>query len=309
MPIGKLAKWQMLLSEFDIVYVTQKAIKAQALAGHLAENPVTKSWRLFFDGVANHQGKGIGAFLVSQSGHHYPMAAKLRFNCTNNMAEYEACILGLKMAIEMNVYELHVIGDSDLLIHQVPQDRVQTYSRIQNELADALATIASMINHPDTYYIDPLDIDLKEHPVHCSHVESEPDGLLWYFDIKRYLESGAYHEDATSNQKKSIRRMALNLFMNGKVLYRRTPDLGLLRCVDAAEVVRLIEQIHAGVCGYRMTVRTSTGDTPYLLVYGTEAVVPVEVEIPSLRIIQEAELSNADWVSKRIDQLALIDEK
>ncbi|XP_069147118.1 uncharacterized protein [Solanum lycopersicum] len=61
--------------------------------------------------------------------------------------------------------------------------------------------------------------------------------------------------------------------------------------------------------GYQTTVRTSTGATSYLLVYGTEAVVPVEVEIPSLRIIQEAELSNADWVSKRIDQLALIDEK
>ncbi|XP_069143298.1 uncharacterized protein [Solanum lycopersicum] len=61
--------------------------------------------------------------------------------------------------------------------------------------------------------------------------------------------------------------------------------------------------------GYRTTVRTSTGATPYLLVYRTEAVVPVVVEIPSLRIIQEAELSNAEWVSKQIDQLALIDEK
>ena len=39
--------------------------------------------------------------------------------------------------------------------------------------------------------------------------------------------------------------------------------------------------------GYRMTVRTSTGDTPYLLVYGTEAVISAEVEIPSLRIIQK----------------------
>ena len=61
--------------------------------------------------------------------------------------------------------------------------------------------------------------------------------------------------------------------------------------------------------GYRTTVRTSTWATPYLLVYGTEAVVPVEVVIPSLRIIQEAELSNTEWNSKRIDQLALIDEK
>ncbi|XP_015081370.1 uncharacterized protein LOC107024995 [Solanum pennellii] len=46
---------------------------------------------------------------------------------------------------------------------------------------------------------------------------------------------------------------------------------------------------------YRTIVRTSTGATPYLLVYGTEVVIHAEVEIPSLRIIQEAELSNAEW--------------
>ncbi|XP_015078336.1 uncharacterized protein LOC107022157 [Solanum pennellii] len=60
---------------------------------------------------------------------------------------------------------------------------------------------------------------------------------------------------------------------------------------------------------YRTTVRTSTGATPYLLVYRTEAVIPAEVEIPSLRIIQQAELSNVEWVSKRIYLLTLIDEK
>ena len=55
--------------------------------------------------------------------------------------------------------------------------------------------------------------------------------------------------------------------------------------------------------GYRKTVRTSTGATPYLLVYGTEAVIRAEVEISSLRIIQETALSNIEWVRKRIDQL------
>ncbi|XP_015064811.1 uncharacterized protein LOC107010056 [Solanum pennellii] len=49
--------------------------------------------------------------------------------------------------------------------------------------------------------------------------------------------------------------------------------------------------------GYRTTVRTLTGATPNLLVYGTEAVIPAEVEIPSLRIIQEAELTDAKWVA------------
>ena len=46
MPTGKLAKWKMLLSEFDIVYVTQKEIKAQALADHLAENPVDEKYQV-----------------------------------------------------------------------------------------------------------------------------------------------------------------------------------------------------------------------------------------------------------------------
>ena len=79
-------------------------------------------------------------------------------------------------------------------------------------MVDALDTIASMIKHPNTYYIDPLDIELKEHPVHRSHVEAELDGLPWYFDINKYLESKNYPEDATSNQKKSIRRMTLISF-------------------------------------------------------------------------------------------------
>ena len=49
--------------------------------------------------------------------------------------------------------------------------------RTQNNLGDALATIASMIKHPDTDYIDPLDTEIKEQPLHCSHVEAEPHGF------------------------------------------------------------------------------------------------------------------------------------
>nr|XP_004234904.1 uncharacterized protein K02A2.6-like [Solanum lycopersicum] len=181
------------------------------------------------------------------------------------------------MAIDMNIYKLLVIRDSDLLIHQVQGEWVvknpkiipyvqyvqklckrfckiefRHTPKIQNELADALSTIASMIKYSDTYYIDPLDIELKEHPVHCSHVEALTDGLAWYFDIKKYLEFGTYPEDVTSNQKKSISRVALNFFLSGEVLYRMTPYLGLLRYVDVVEDVKLIEQIHVGVCGTHM---------------------------------------------------------
>ncbi|XP_060216560.1 uncharacterized protein LOC132644036 [Lycium barbarum] len=69
------------------------------------------------------------------------------------------------------------------------------------------------------------------------------------------------------------------------------------------------EQLPYALLGYRTTAKTSTGATPYLLGYSTEAVIPAEVEIPSHRIIQEAKLDDADWIRKRYEQLALIDEK
>ncbi|XP_070007360.1 uncharacterized protein [Nicotiana sylvestris] len=60
---------------------------------------------------------------------------------------------------------------------------------------------------------------------------------------------------------------------------------------------------------YHTTVRTSIRATPYILVYGTEAVIPVEVEIPSLGIIPEAELSDAERIRSSYEQLALINGK
>ncbi|XP_070004828.1 uncharacterized protein [Nicotiana sylvestris] len=69
------------------------------------------------------------------------------------------------------------------------------------------------------------------------------------------------------------------------------------------------EKLPFALLGYRTTVRTSVGATPYLLVYGTEAVIPAEVEIPSIRIIVESEIEDTEWVKTRLEQLMLIDEK
>ncbi|XP_070009680.1 uncharacterized protein [Nicotiana sylvestris] len=160
MPIGKLAKWQILLSEFDIIYVTQKGINGYALEDHLAENPMGgeyeplkmyfpdeevsfigediadayDSWRMFFDGAANFKGVGIGAVLVSKTGQHYHVSVKLKFPYTNNLAEYKACIMGLNKAIDMNIQELLVIGDSDLLVHQVEGEWAKKNTKILSYL-------------------------------------------------------------------------------------------------------------------------------------------------------------------------------
>ncbi|XP_070045540.1 uncharacterized protein [Nicotiana tomentosiformis] len=148
MPTGKLVKWKILLTEFDIVYVTRIAMKAQALADHLAENPVddeyeslniyfpdaevnlveevvqddSQIWKLYFNGAVNIKGVGIWTILVSPTGQHYPATVQHRCFCTNNTAEYEACIMGLNMAINLNVHELLVMGDSDSLIRQAQGD-------------------------------------------------------------------------------------------------------------------------------------------------------------------------------------------
>ena len=60
---------------------------------------------------------------------------------------------------------------------------------------------------------------------------------------------------------------------------------------------------------YRTIVRTSVGATPYSLVYGTEAVIPAEIEIPSLRIVVVAEIDDDEWIKTRLEKLSLIDEK
>ena len=69
------------------------------------------------------------------------------------------------------------------------------------------------------------------------------------------------------------------------------------------------EMLPFALHGYCTTTRTSTGATPFSLVYSMEAVLPIEVQIPSLRIMKDAGLSEDDWIHTRLDQLNLIDEK
>lgn len=66
--------------------------------------------------------------------------------------------------------------------------------RIENEFADALATISSMIKNPNQNYINPFEIDLKEKHVHCFHVKAEPDGKPWYHNINKHMKSGFIHK-------------------------------------------------------------------------------------------------------------------
>ncbi|XP_033515915.2 uncharacterized protein LOC142180126 [Nicotiana tabacum] len=120
--------------------------------------------------------------------------------------------------------------------------------RIQNEFVDTLTTLSSMIQHPDKNCIDPIEVEIRDQHAYFFHVDEEPDGNPWYHDIKKFLVTREYLENVTNCQKRALKRLATHIFLNGEVLYKRTPDLGLLRCVDTAEATRLLEEIHAGMC-------------------------------------------------------------
>ena len=69
------------------------------------------------------------------------------------------------------------------------------------------------------------------------------------------------------------------------------------------------EMLPFALHGYRTSVRTSTGATPFSLVYGMEAMLPFEVEVPSLRILVESGLKESEWAQACFDQLNLIEGK
>ena len=80
------------------------------------KSPEEDGWKMYFDGASNAFGRGVGAILISPEGNHCPFIAKLSFDCTNNVAEYKACVLGLQIAIEKKIKSLKVYGDSALVI-------------------------------------------------------------------------------------------------------------------------------------------------------------------------------------------------
>ncbi|XP_070020108.1 uncharacterized protein [Nicotiana sylvestris] len=171
-------------------------------------------WRMFFDGATNFKVVGIGAVLALETCQHYYVSAKIRFPCTNNMAEYEACIMGINLAIDMNIQELLAIGDSDLLelMKGFTKIEFKHVPRIQNEFADALATLSSMIQHPDKNFIDPVPVRIHNQPTYCAHVKEKTDGKHWFHNIKEYLTREEYPEQANHTQKRTLRRLSNHFF-------------------------------------------------------------------------------------------------
>ncbi|TYK03499.1 uncharacterized protein E5676_scaffold121G001200 [Cucumis melo var. makuwa] len=136
---GRLAKWAVLLQQYNIVYIPQKAIKGQALVDFLADHPIPSDWKLcedlpddevfftevmepwtmYFDGAARRSGARVGIVLISPEKHMLPYSFALAELCSNNVAEYQALIIGLQMALEIEVSLIEIHSDSKLIINQL----------------------------------------------------------------------------------------------------------------------------------------------------------------------------------------------
>ncbi|RVW42800.1 Uncharacterized protein Mb2253c [Vitis vinifera] len=201
----------VLLTEFDIHYVTQKSIRGSIVADHLASLPVSDA-RAIDDDFPDED----VAAVTSLSG--WRISVRLAFSdrhpATNNIVEYEACILGLETALELGIRQMEVFGDSNLVLRQIQGEwktrdvklkpyhaylellvgrfddlRYTHLPRAQNQFADALATLASMIDIPVDATVRPLLIESRSAPAYCCLIDDvEPDdGLPWYHDIYHFL--------------------------------------------------------------------------------------------------------------------------
>ena len=114
-----LFKWMMILLEFDTQYVKHKVIKGKAIIDQFADflledtTPMQiefldasimyinqRTWKMFFDGSHTQNGVRAGVLFISPHGYIIPKSYKLLFPCKKNIAEYEALINGIKMALK-----------------------------------------------------------------------------------------------------------------------------------------------------------------------------------------------------------------
>ncbi|KAK3006408.1 hypothetical protein RJ639_015549 [Escallonia herrerae] len=132
--LGRLINWSVELGEFDIKYNPRTTIKAQALADFiiectLFENPpqlviseAPDPWNLYEDGSSAIGSSGAGIIFISPEGFVVEYAFCFRFQASNNEAEYEALLMGIRLAHALKIDLLYVHSDSQLVVNHVLGD-------------------------------------------------------------------------------------------------------------------------------------------------------------------------------------------
>src|SRR3989337_1404849 len=135
---GRIVELALELSSFSLKFESTSTIQSRALAEFIAEwtptpdeelpetsllgKEASKEWLMYFDGAFSLQGAGAGVLLVAPTGEHLKYVVRMLFpkeQVTNNTAEYEGLLAGLRIAADLGIKKLIVKGDSQLVVRQV----------------------------------------------------------------------------------------------------------------------------------------------------------------------------------------------
>uniref|UniRef100_A0A2N9HSY3 RNase H type-1 domain-containing protein n=1 Tax=Fagus sylvatica TaxID=28930 RepID=A0A2N9HSY3_FAGSY len=287
---GRISKWGAQLGAYDINYRPRTSIKGQVLADFIAEftpaemgpmwvNHISsvqrmEGWKLYIDGASNSRGSGLGVVLTAPQGQMMELAIRLGFPASNNVAEYEALLHGLRCAIALQADPLTVYCDSQLVVNQISGDyaakdekmriylveakkllakfkhvQIEHIGRELNGHADALAGLASAVA-PELRRI--ISVGVQSLPSIGSNTTNEVCSVVqsssWMSPILAYLKDDILPTDRKEADR--IRRIAPRYWVSKEGnLYRRSFTGPYLRCVHPDTVQNLLWEIHEGVCG------------------------------------------------------------
>ncbi|GKV21529.1 hypothetical protein SLEP1_g31504 [Rubroshorea leprosula] len=244
---GRLIGWSVELSEYDLKFQPRTTIKGQAVADFLVEcapatvkekTPEHPVWVLYVDGAANVEGSGAGAVLLGPDGFKSEHALRFKFQATNNAAEYEALIYGLKLTYELKVRSIQVYSDSQLVVGQVNgscEIRDPPLGRYASvDLNPQRSTIVEVLDAPS----------YTGSTVECQLLTTDPSAPSWTTLLRNYLQSGELPEDPSA--AKMIKRRAAHFTLINNQLYKRAASMPLLRCLTPYEAEYAVREIHEG---------------------------------------------------------------
>ncbi|XP_073138059.1 uncharacterized protein [Henckelia pumila] len=293
---GRLVKWSVELGEYDIEYQPHKAIKAQALSDFLTEVATfgqEEVWRIFVDGASGVGGSGVGVIRVSPTQEKIKIAMRLDFQASNNEAEYEAVIAGMRQAWEVGQVKRTFCTREEKLIKysKVIEElrasfitwSIEQIPREENMEADALAKRAVTGENGDKESLVQREmvaaIEARE------PVIREDTWMIPLVKLYRRSYQGPLLKCLGEGETEYVLRL-IHLRLPGLVKAVR----GLVMC-SIARQSRLhgmgkdwVEEIPSVLWAYRTTPHTATQESPFSLVYGSEAILPVEIGQPSARI-------------------------
>ncbi|CAJ2629364.1 unnamed protein product [Trifolium pratense] len=276
---GRMLKWSLELSEFDIRYESRKALKAQVLADFVAEmtssSPTVDGadkWTIFVDGASSATGAGAGIILENENGLLIEVSLALSFPTSNNQAEYEAFLAGLRLAEDVQAKEIKIYTDSQLVASQVlgeyqtKNDNLSEYlvlvkekitkfnsveilhvPREHNKRADILSKLASTKRKGGNKSViqEILPRPSIEKPSKGVDINVIGDKDCWMTPVYNFLEHGTLPDD--QKQAAVVRRRACSyVILDGK-LYRRGFSIPLLKCVDENTADYILREVHEGI--------------------------------------------------------------